>query len=147
MKRLMCIISIICISSLSFFLFTGCPSTGGGGPSFAGTWVNSDYDGQYPVGVPAKTVITDNGDGTYTCEIYVNVADTIPYETITMAPDDEWTDSEGNLWVKGYLSLWSAYYLMKVHSDNKTQEGDADPSTYPTVIDPLSNNYSIRYRQ
>jgi hypothetical protein len=150
MKRLMCIISIICISSLFFFIFTGCPSTGSNGgvtPSLVGTWVNSDYEADYPSTPTPKAVITDNGDGTYTEKIYATVAATVSDETFILTLSEEWTDSEGNRFLKVFEPINGMYALGKVHADNKTLEGNNNYVYYPTAIDQLDPSYSIHYRQ
>ena len=144
-RTLVSILIPVLVVAISF-IYTSCASDGVT-PSFVGTWVNSDYDGVYPLGPGAKAVITDNGDGTYTNKIYVNVSDTEPAETQTATVTEEWTDSEGNLFMKAVVSTTGGplYCLCKVHADNKTYEGQADTDDYPTVLNPLDPNYYAIY--
>jgi hypothetical protein len=116
------------------------------GIGFDETWVNPDYDG---TGTPAKTVSTDNGDGTFTVKSYDNVSDTVPTDTFTLTLTDEWTDSEGNLFLK--IEGWFPgaeylYELVKIHSDGETLEATLSDVDYPTEIDP-TGWYAIYYRQ
>ncbi|KKL50478.1 hypothetical protein LCGC14_2305090 [marine sediment metagenome] len=122
------------------------PATAMSAPSVSGTWVNPDYDGE---GYPAKAVVTDNGDGTFTAVMYETVSDTEPFDTITMTVTNQWTDSEGNLFleVEGIVSDEVIYELIKIHADNQTMEVNISYDGYPTEIDPAGEEYQIFYRQ
>jgi hypothetical protein len=110
----------------------------------AGTWINPDYDG---TGSPAKTITTDNGDGTFAAELYAYVSDTVPMATITVVVTDQWTDSEDNYWLNAINMMGDVdlYQLTKIHSDGQTLETTLDDVDYPTEIDP-SGWYSVYYR-
>ncbi len=150
--RTLFVIPII-IFVVAIFFFASCTTTGdengavtpGVTPTLAGTWVNPDYDGE---ALPAKVVVIDNGDGTFTGSNYDTVSDTEPSLTSIVPVTDEWTDSEGNLFYKVDLPApIDMYELIKIHADNQTIEVNMNEFEYPTEIDPADESYGIYYRQ
>ena len=158
-NRTLISISIFVVVVAVIIIFVSCNTTGngdgngvgtpGGTPTLAGTWGNPDYDGA--VGGPlGKTVITDNGDGTFTFVAYDTVSDTEPLATMIKTVTDEGTDSEGNLFYKAegpQVDPAYVYTLIKIHSDNQTMEVDSSEVDYPTEIDLDNDYYGIYYRQ
>jgi hypothetical protein len=135
MKTRILVLLILLIPSVLFFLGGSCDSNGGGvTATMTGTWVNPDYD---EVENSAKSVSTDNGDGTFTVANYDTVSDTEPKETFTVTLTDEWTDAEGNVFLKIYFMDNGEHIYML---------SDVD---YPTEIDPdrADELYQIYYRQ
>jgi hypothetical protein len=76
-----------------------------------------------------------------------------------MRIDDKWTDSDGNIWYKSFITIakgsWKGYKfqdLQKISQFGTVQEivfisvGELDPKLYPTEIDPKNDNYQIFYR-
>ncbi len=155
--RTLFVIPIFIFVIVAIFLFASCTTTGdengavtpGGTPSFVGTWVNLDNEGVE--GSPAKFVSTDNSDGTVTSVCYDSVSDTVVLFTITLTVTDEWTDSDGNLFLKleGDTPFDPDYLfeLIKIHADNQTMEVNADEFAYPTEMDPDNDYYAIWSRQ
>ena len=156
--RTLVLIPIFIFVVVAIFIFASCDTTGngdgaetpGGTPTLAGTWGNPDYDGAVG-GPPGKTVITDNGDGTFTFVAYDTVSDTEPLATMIKTVTDEGTDSEGNLFYKAegpQVDPAYVYTLIKIHSDNQTMEVDSSEVDYPTEIVPDGEGYyQIFYRQ
>ncbi len=152
--RTLLVIPIFIFVVVAIFFFASCTTTGngdgaetpGGTSTISGTWVNPDYDGE---GYPAKAVVTDNGDGTFTVVMYITVSDTEPFGTVTMTVTNQWTDPEENLFleVEGIESDELIYELIKIHADNQTMEVNISYDGYPTEIDPDSEEYQIYYRQ
>jgi hypothetical protein len=146
MRTLKLIITAICIASVSFFLLTGCPTAPVVTPTIVGTWVNSDYNGLE--GPYAKMEYIDTGAGTYTIKMFINDTDTLPDITGTGTKTEEWTDSEGNLFLKIEMDIGTTLYaLMKIHANNQKLEGVSSDSDYPTEVDPLHPTYAIYDRQ
>ena len=141
-NRTLVLIPIFIFVVVAIFIFASCDTTGNGAPTFVGTWVTPDNE---------KLVVTDTGDGTFTCVYYENVSDTEPSSTLIMTVIDEWTDSEGNLFYKidsTYPDPAYVYMLIKIHADNQTMEMNLNDVDYPPEIDPAAGeDYVIYYRQ
>ena len=161
--RTLLLIPIFIFVVVAIFIFASCDTTGNGGDvtppfqaSILGTWANPEYDGISGVGEggnPAKIVMTNIGGNEYTWDIYLNHDDTEPGATFTMTVTNQWTDSEGNLFVEieGLIPDGElGYCLTKIHADNQTMEFNLSYVDYPTEIDPNEiddSDYGIFYRQ
>ncbi len=161
--RTLVLIPIFIFVVVAIFIFASCDTTGNGGgndgvtPSIPGTWANPDYDGISGVGEggnPAKIVMTAISGNEYTWDIYLNHDDTEAGATVTMTVTNQWTDSEGNLFVEieGFLlpDPEFVYFLTKIHADNQTMEFNLSYVDYPAEIDPNEiddSDYGIYYRQ
>ena len=157
--RTLVLIQIFIFVVVAIFIFASCDTTGNGDgvtPSIIGTWVNPDYDGLSGVGEggpPAKVVMTNISGNEYTWDLYLNHDDTEPQGTVTMTVTNQWTDSEGNLFVEmeGLIpDGFTGYVLVKIHADNQTLEENISYDDYPTEIDPDEidgSDYIIFYRQ
>ena len=112
-----------------------------------GTWTNEKI-------FPQKVVNTADG-----WKQYNYIADSVPLIEGTGTPDSKWTDSEGNIYYKGFDTVTSGTY-----KGNKFQELDKlsksgtvwesvstmvrefEASNYPAKIDPKDSSYRIYYR-
>jgi hypothetical protein len=86
----------------------------------------------------------------YLCAMYVNHDDTTPEQTVPFTLTNEWTDSEGNLFVESISYPGDPPVmcsLSKIHADNQTLEVNTSDIDYPTEIDPAGEDYLIMYRQ
>lgn len=145
-------IPIIVLAVVVILIFASCDNAVT--PLFEGTWVNSDYDGMLggPIGegFAAKMVIKHIDGNDYTCDLYTNHDETTSTQTVLFTVTNEWTDSEGNLFIEALTTIEpdhpDIYGLSKLHADNQTMETNSSLETYPTEIDP-AGWYGIYYRQ
>jgi hypothetical protein len=115
--------------------------------TLAGTWVNPDYN-ESP-DFSGKVVFIDNGDGTFTEDLYSTTTDAEPLLTTIVYVTDQYTDPSGNLITKWYADYFgtTAYILNMLHADNVVSESNFAYDDYPTEINPESTEYNIFYRQ
>ena len=123
-----------------------------------GTWINEEYKGS----TPPFGKLVHNPDGTW--EFFRKEA--APWETDvevleggwigggfgTYTIEDEWTDSDGNVWYKVEAvigGLEKFYLLMKISDSNRVLEYMVDGVDYREEIDPtdVPYHYRILYRQ
>lgn len=152
MKTRTCVLSSIFLVVLAMiFIVSSCEN--GGTTSILGTWVNSYYDGWSSsdelVSIPAKLVVTEADGKNYQVASYDNHDDTVPGLIALLPVTDEWTDSEGNLFISARFEDddETIYFLIKIHADNQTFEWARTYDDYPTEIDPTDEEYCILYRQ
>ena len=123
-----------------------------------GTWINEDYKGSTPPF--GKNVF--NPDGTFKFfrkepapwekDVEVLEGGWISGDFGTYTIEDEWTDSNGNVWYKveaviGGLAKFNL--LMKISDSNRVLEYMVDGVDYREEIDPtdVPYHYRILYRQ
>jgi hypothetical protein len=136
---------------VAIFIFISCEN-GVVTPTLTGTYIISDYSedwdnttgGEDPWGgggggVPEIIIIsTGSSSNEYTCQNYLKQGDIDPVSTFTLTVTNQWTDSEGNLFVEYEyeLGILNVYVLVKIHSDNQTLEANLSLFTYPSEINP-----------
>jgi hypothetical protein len=118
-----------------------------GEPTLAGTWINEEYStSEYFSG---KVIFIDNGDGTFTEELYKEHTDTEPHFIATAHVVHQELDSNGNLIIKFWADIFdtTAYTYNMIHADNMTIESNwTETGVYPTEIDDTLFEYNIFYR-
>jgi hypothetical protein len=167
-KRTLVSIWILALTVVAIFIFSSCDVTDATDvtPTMTGTWIISDYSedwdnttgGEDPWGgggggVPEIIIITgtQGGSNEYTCKNYWKQDDPDPIATFILTVTNQWTDSEGNLFIE-YTYEWDDflhiyfYALVKIHADNQTLEANLSLVTYPNELDPM-NWYVLFQRQ
>lgn len=151
MKTGTCILlSIVSLVAAVIFISASCDNNNGGvTPTWIGTWINPDYDGSVEGNNWGKMVITHIDGNDYRWAEYDKYDDPLPGIWIIAALTNQWTDSEGNLFIEAMVDTESPdpmYHLFKIHADNKTLETNWSDVDYPTEIDHAVENYGIFYR-
>jgi hypothetical protein len=106
-----------------------------------GTWINSEYAGDR-AGRCQKIVLYDWGYG----EKWLKIEDEKPPWRWTYSVTEKWTDSDGNVWYRGYDQFpgWPLeYWLTKISNNDTTMECVFDRTKFPSESD--LNPYHITY--
>jgi hypothetical protein len=113
----------------------------------SGTWVNEEYENT--IYHPKVTV---NSDGTWHSYKEWDETTMTSHNTGEFVEfNEQWTDSEGNIWYKARFSekgVITIYYdLSKISNLGEVWETVWSAFEYPNEIDTESPNYRIRYRK
>ena len=98
--RMLVSIPIFVLAVAVIFIFASCDNNGGVTPSYVGTWINPDYDFSVGVGNAGKIVITHVDGNDYMCAEYDKYDDPLPGLLFPVTLTNQWTDSEGNLFIE-----------------------------------------------
>jgi len=143
------------VSLLFAILVIGCATTGNAEKAtvnFNGTWVNEKI-------LPQKEVDTPDG-----WKQYNHVSDTSPIYAGTSKLTRQWTDSEGNVWVKSLNTFTipdeykgQIFTVLTKYSKNgavmestwqmPSSDEEMKNPVYPSKIDSQDPHYSIYYRE
>jgi hypothetical protein len=147
--RMLVSITVFVLVAAVFLIFPSCGNDNGDmTPTWIGTWINPDYDGTVEGGGKIKISYLVGDD--YRWAEYDNSYDPSPGIWIVATVTNQWTDSEGNLFIEAIVDTESPnpdYRLCKIHADNQTMEMNVSEVDYPTEIDPAGDEYYIYYRQ
>lgn len=121
-----------------------------------GTWTNEQYSGLVS-SQPQKMVVTADG-----YKWYAMISDSVPYEEGTMQIDSKWTDEEGNIWYRTFVTVktgtwkeWKSQMLVELSKSATVWEctwvlfspaAEFDPAYYPKKINRSVWSHNIRYR-